>query len=484
MRRFQRKLATFILSLSLLSTATLFPHPIFAEGVTIPIQTESSSRALLDEVMQYIDQYNITGATQEQLVQQALKGMVSGLNDPYSQYFTPEERKAFESQLNLQYEGIGIETRFEDGKARITRVFDKSPAQTGGILKDDILVQVDGKTITEAAHIQKYILGKSGTTVNVTVNRHGKSLSFTLTRSAIHIPAVNSNLLDNHVGYIQLSNFTSDADEEFAEHLDQLQKKGMKSLILDLRDNPGGYVDSAMHIAEHFIQNGILMYTKDNTNKLQPTRIENGQRLDMPVILLVNKNSASASEILAGALRDNNVAKLVGTNTFGKGRIQSIFSLSDGGMLKLTTQQYVTPLLTDFNGKGLQPDVRRTGNAAQFITAMQLASSGKLSVTLEKNKITVGGAEISDNVQFLQKGSSVYVPTQILAALVSGQPEWVTSSGTLALHTSDTQSSSFTLASKAVLNEKGETFIDLHAFQAKFPSLQWSSANGKVTLSI
>lgn len=484
MRRFQRKLATIILSLSLLSTAALFPHAIYAEGVTIPIQTESNSKALLDEVMQYIDQYNITGATQEQLVQQAVKGMVSGLNDPYSQYFTAEERKAFESQLNLQYEGIGIETRFEDGKARITRVFDKSPAQAGGILKDDILTQIDGKNITEAAHIQKYMLGKSGTTVNVTVNRKGQPLTFTITRGPVHIPAVNSELWDNHVGYIQLSSFTSDADDEFAEQLEQLQKKGMKSLILDLRNNPGGYVDSAMHIAEHFIQNSILMYTKDNTNKLQPIPIENGHSLGVPVVLLVNKNSASASEILAGALRDNGVAKLVGTNTFGKGRIQSIFSLSDGGALKLTTQQYITPLLTDFNGKGLQPDIRYSGTTDQFIAAMKLAAPDKVSITIEKNKLTVGGAEIADRVQTIQKGSSIYVPTHILAALIHAQPDWITSSGTLVLHDSESRNIPFTLASKAVLNEKGETYIDLKAFQAKFPSFKWSSENGKVTISM
>lgn len=477
MSRINRIFITMALSLSLLTAATILPERTYAESI-------SNSTAILNEVLQYIDAYNITDAQKEELVQKALKGMVSGLNDPYSQYFTPEESQAFQNQLNLQYEGIGIETHFEDGKASIMRVFKGSPAEKAGIQKGDILTQVDGKSITDSSHVQKYILGKAGTSVTVTIKRGGKLMDFNIKREAIHIPAVTSALLPSHIGYIQISSFTSEADEEFAEHLSKLQQRGMKSLIIDLRNNPGGYVESAQHIAEHFIEKGILMYTKDNTGKLQPTEIQNGSSPPMSVAILVNKNSASASEILSGALHDHGIATLVGTTTFGKGRIQSVITLSDGGLLKLTTQQYVTPNMTDFNGKGLKPDIMRTGDNAQLLTAMKVVNNGKLTVTIKNNQLMAFEDLTLEPIPVIQKGNKVYLPSRIVAALTNAEPKWDKANQTLTLQKSDSSKLTFTAASQSVWSEKDETYLELGAIQSKFPAFQWNYKDGTLTLQI
>ncbi len=475
MSRIKRIFITMALSLSLLTTAAMLPERTYASEST------SNSTAILNEVLQYIDAYNITNAEKEELVQKALKGMVSGLNDPYSQYFTPDESKAFQNQLNLQYEGIGIETHFEDGKATIMRVFKGSPAEKAGIQKGDILSQVDGKPITDSSHVQKYILGKAGTTVTVTIKRNGKLMDFNLKREAIHIPAVASALLPGNTGYIQISSFTSEADEEFAEHLAKLQQRGMKSLIVDLRNNPGGYVESAQHIAAHFIEKGILMYTKDNTDKLQPTEIQGGSSLPMPIAVLVNKNSASASEILSGALHDHGIATLVGTTTFGKGRIQSVIPLSDGGLLKLTTQQYVTPNLTDFNGKGLKPDIERTGDTAQLLTALNLVNDGKLTFTIKNNQLMGFGDLTLEQIPVTAKGNKIYLPSRMIASLLDVDPKWDKNKQTLTLQLANSKSFTFTAASQSVWINNNETYLELGAVHAKFPSFQWSYKDGTLT---
>ena len=292
----------------------------------------------------------------------AVEGYVKALGDEYTEYIPESEMEDFKEDINGSYTGIGIYMVVDKDTNKIIVYYpiSDSPAEKAGIKSGDIIVSVDGVEYgyEDFSKIADYIKGKEGTKVKLGIERDGKKLDFEIERAKIEINLVTSKMIEENIGYVKLSSFDENAAKNFKEKVDKLVENGAKSLIIDLRNNGGGIVDSSTDIADFFLEKGKTIITiKDNKQKEEKTVAKQNQTYSMPVVILVNENTASASEILTGALQENNRAKVIGTKTYGKGVIQTVIPLSDGSGLKITTGEYFTPKGTEINKKGITPDI-------------------------------------------------------------------------------------------------------------------------------
>lgn len=289
------------------------------------------------------------------------KGMVEGLGDPYSSYMTEDEYASWEASTTGEYSGVGITfTQDKDGSFVVVSVEKNAPAHKGGIKAGDVIIEVNGKAYEDMDVMANAMRGKEGTDVDVTYVRDGSKKTVTLTREKIEQTTVEWEMLNEDTGYISISSFMSGTADEFSDALKAVEDRGAGSLVLDLRDNGGGLVDSCIEIADQFLDKGIVTYLENKDGKRVDYESEDG-KTDLETVVLVNENSASASEILAAALQDNGI-KLVGETTYGKGVVQSTVKLSDGTALKLTIMQYFSPEGRTINGKGVKPDYSVDGS--------------------------------------------------------------------------------------------------------------------------
>lgn len=299
------------------------------------------------------------------LIYGSLKGMLSSL-DPHSQFLTPEDFNDLKTETEGKFGGLGIEISIRDNLLTIITPIEDTPAWNAGIKSLDKIVKIDNestKDITLSEAVKK-LRGKPGTKVDLTIFREsdGKILDFTITREMIHIQDVKDvMILDNNIGYIRLTEFREDSTKEFKKALAKLQELKADGLILDLRNNPGGLLSVAIDITQEFLPEGqVVVSTKSRNpsqNSVSKSTNTNGAFLKQPMVVLINEGSASGSEILAGALKDNKRAVIVGSKSFGKGSVQSVIPLPDGAGLKLTTSKYYTPSGASIHGTGIEPDV-------------------------------------------------------------------------------------------------------------------------------
>ena len=294
------------------------------------------------------------------LIDGALKGYIEGLGDPYTEYLTKEEMEAFTEEANSEYVGIGIYVSNIDNEICIVGVMKDSPALEAGIKAGDIIKKVDGVEYTgdNLNDATKALKAEAGTTAQITVSREGKEMDFSVTRRKITVEHVASQMLENNIAYIQINSFDSGVAESFKKQVKELLDNGAKKIIIDLRSNGGGIVDEATDIADLFIDKGeTILITKGKDKEEKITKAKTTPIIkNIPVAILTNEGTASASEILAGALRDKYGAILVGKNSYGKGVIQTLYSLGDGSGIKITTDEYYTPNHIQINKKGLSPD--------------------------------------------------------------------------------------------------------------------------------
>lgn len=318
---------------------------------------------VLQEFKSILQNCYIGDIDEESMTEGAIKGYVEGLGDPYTEYLTVEEMTELTEETNSKYVGIGVyvANNTEDNTILVVGVMKGSPALEAGMQAGDIIEKVDGvkykgEELTMATSVLK---GEEGTEVNVTVLRDGKEIDLQITRKTINIEHVGSTMLDNNIGYIQIDSFDDGVAEDFEEQFNSLKEEGMKALIIDLRSNGGGVVDEATDIASLFTEKGktVLITKSKNSEEKNTTSNRTPIVKDIPVVVLVNGGTASASEILAGALKDNYGAKIVGNKTYGKGVIQTVYRLTDGSGLKITTDEYYTPNHTAINEIGIEPDV-------------------------------------------------------------------------------------------------------------------------------
>lgn len=372
-KRFKLMCLTLMVLL-LLTGCALLPTTIsdLATGMddTVTISRAEYERlqryAELDEIWQIVEQYYYQEPDTQAMLDGAEMGLLYGLGDPYTYYYTPDQYAQLWADDEGEYAGIGIQImgNYATGLCTISRVFLDSPALDAGLRKGDVLTRVEDidvvtATLQDAVNIMR---GEPGTPVNVQVQRGDQLLDFVVDRAVVHVNWVNSCMLDGDVGYISLYEFSGDCSPSFAVHLDNLMSQGAKALVIDLRDNPGGWVDDAQKVADMFLEEGnvaSLVY-RDGTTELYTTTTD-GKENPIPLVVLVNEYSASASEILAGALQDRGRATIVGTQTFGKGVVQYVLPVGTRGAgMQLTVAQYYTPNGNEVHKVGITPDIEAT----------------------------------------------------------------------------------------------------------------------------
>ena len=296
------------------------------------------------------------------------KAMVSGLDDKYAAYYTKDEYKDISEKTKGEFCGIGayISQGKNDNSLKVAGVVKGGPAEKAGIKKGDIIVEVDGENIQgkDSSYAVSKMKGKKGTNVSISVMRKGnkKPITFNIKREVIHDNTVSYKMLDNNIGYISVSVFETVTKKQFKSAVDCLEKKNEKGLIIDLRDNGGGLLDTALDMLDQILPKKLVVYTKDKNGVAEEYYTKDDKEIKIPIVILVNGNSASASEVFCGALRDYGKAKLLGTKTFGKGIVQSSFAFRDGTGLKFTTSKYYTPKGINIHGTGFEPDIKVKSN--------------------------------------------------------------------------------------------------------------------------
>ncbi|HEX2140023.1 MAG TPA: S41 family peptidase, partial [Woeseiaceae bacterium] len=324
---------------------------------------------LFAEVMERVKQDYVHPVDDRELLESAIRGMVSGL-DPHSEFLDPEEYRDIRISTSGHYSGVGIEVSTEDSELKVIAPIDNTPAQRAGIRSGDTILSVDGVAVDpDRLHeaIER-MRGRPGTRVRLTVERAdtGEPLMFTMQRESIQVASVRHELLEAGVGYVRISQFNETTPDELRESIDDLladaqdrSARMLSGLVLDLRNNPGGMLDAAVGVADLFLDSGVIVSADGRTRESRFTRrAARGDVLQgASMVVLVNEGSASASEIVAGALQDHRRALIVGTTTFGKGLVQTVMPLSEGRALKLTTSRYYTPSGDSIHHQGILPDV-------------------------------------------------------------------------------------------------------------------------------
>lgn len=320
----------------------------------------SDISTILDSFAEVIDENYVGEISRDELIDSTIKGFVEGIGDEYSEYMTAEEWEEYQESALGNYCGVGIYMTVDsNGNVVVVSTIKETPAEEAGILAEDIITAVDGASTSDmdVTEVSNMVKGEEGTDVTLTIYRNGEYMDFTLTRSPIKVYHVESEMLDEQTGYISLLTFDEGCSEEFEANMDELINQGATKIIFDLRYNTGGLVDEALNIVDLFVDKGdTTLIEMDSKGNETVTTSETDKKYDVQLVILINEYTASSSEIVTGALVDNEVATTVGTVTYGKGVIQNVYSLSDGSVLKLTTAEYYTPNKNKINKVGITPD--------------------------------------------------------------------------------------------------------------------------------
>lgn len=317
----------------------------------------------IKELLEQIDLYYYEDVDTAELTDGLYKGLFEGIGDPYSVYYTKEEYDSMMASTSGTYCGIGA-VLSQDAKTMqvsILHIYDNTPAQKAGLKDGDIIIKVEDIVASEVelTELVSNIRGDKGTKVHMQVLREGEEdyLEFDIERDEVEVPTVDYEMLEDNVGYIEITEFAEPTKEQFMNAVKDLEKQGMGAMIVDLRDNPGGYLTAVTEILDEILPEGSTVYTEDKYGNRQDYTSDEEHKMDYPLAVLVNENSASASEIFAGAIKDYKYGTLIGTKTFGKGIVQSVRQLSDGSAIKLTTAKYYTPNGNYIHEVGIEPDV-------------------------------------------------------------------------------------------------------------------------------
>ena len=315
----------------------------------------------LKGIEEIIDKYYLKDVDEQKAIDGAIQGYIEALGDEYTEYIPADEMKEYTQDIMGNFVGIGIYMiqNTEENTIEVLSPIKDSPAEKAGILAGDIIVGVDGVNYTgdEIDTVANNIKGEEGTTVKIEIRRGEETLTFDIERAKVITNPVLSEKLENNIGYLQITSFDEGTAEDFENKFNSLKDQGITSLIIDLRNNGGGIVEEALQIIDYIVPKGQeILITVDKDQKEEIEKSKDDVLIDMPIVVLVNEYSASASEIVAGALKDLNEATLVGKTTYGKGVIQQLLSLSNGAGLKVTVEEYYTPNRTKINGVGIKPN--------------------------------------------------------------------------------------------------------------------------------
>lgn len=353
--------ALTMLFASIAVVVLVFLFSAYGDEKAISTKTESKIEAIQEmneENYLYSDDVDY-----DELQESTIKGYVEGLGDPYSVYYDEEETQSLLESTSGEFSGIGIVITqdVESGIITFVTVYEGSPAQKAGLKDGDILYKVAGEEVTgqDLDSVVTKIRGEKGTQVELTILRGDKkeALTYSVTRDTIEAQTVAHEMKENKIGYIQISGFEKVTAHQFEEALEELKAQGMEGLVIDLRNNPGGNLSTVCEMLDLILPEGTIVSIKDKNGEGETYTSDNEHKLEIPLAVLINGNSASASEIFAGAVQDYGIGTLVGTTTYGKGIVQNLYQLTDGTCLKITTSEYFTPSGRNIHGIGIDPDM-------------------------------------------------------------------------------------------------------------------------------
>jgi carboxyl-terminal processing protease len=447
--------------------------------------TEEQER--IQEVRDLIAEYHVDGEDLTKLPQTSMEDLLDATQDPHTDYFTEEEYMQFIDSVEGSYSGIGMLVGQNETGIFVHQVFEGSPAKQEGIQPGDQIVSVNGETIQGQSieAVVTKIKGKPGTKVNITLMRDGRSINVNVTRQDIELPVVSAELLDHQIGYIELATFSNHSTEQFKAELIKLHKQDLKGLIIDLRNNPGGLLDSALQISSFFIEEGPIVHVKNNKGQDRTYRVKGGYDWDLPLVVLVNGYSASASEILTAALKDYEKATIIGTQTFGKGTVQELIPLRSGGMLKLTIEEYFTPDHHVINHVGVPPHLLVT-NPQEQLQAAKLYLQGNHSLRLtSKGSILINGhKDQSEIATAIKQDGKWYISLRKAAALFKGQVGYDSELKKATLQIGSQKNSYELRGNPGLLVKEGTSYLQLDQLLKQYPQLKKVSNLGDIVLTL
>jgi carboxyl-terminal processing protease len=384
----------------------------------------------VQEVMDYIYHHHIDKPEPGQLSEGAITGMLERLNDPYTEYLSEDILKEYKEMLDGDFVGVGLRLQENGQYPQVIGLIDNSPASHSDIKPGDFIIKVNGNDIADMFldEVVAKIRGPEGTAVTLTLRRDSLDIEVILKRTPLTSPTVDSSKLSGNIGYIVVHSFGSQTADEFSSELDGLVSEGVKGIVVDLRNTPGGYLQAAVDIAGNFLQNkSIVVTTEDRDSNSDEYRSQDSVLWNGPLMILMNEYTASASEVLAGALQDYGKAVLLGDTSYGKGVVQSIIPLESGGALKLTTARYLTPRGRSINGIGLIPDVRVQTRELQLIMAKNMISPAPETVikfSLKDKTASVNGEQVPLQESAYRAGGVVYVPLRFAMEALGYSVSW------------------------------------------------------------
>ena len=338
-----------------------FTNDGFGKSIVAKSKENEEIVETLNNYRRIIDKYYLGEIDEEELKEGAISGYIKGLGDEYTEYISKEDMEDYMADTVGNFVGVGIYMvqDTEANKIMVLSPIKGSPAEKAGIQPGDYIISVDGISYTgeQMTEASNNIKGEEGSKVKIQILRDNETLDFELTRENIKVNPVEGEVLEKNIGYIAFSSFDDGTAEEFKNKFQELEKQGIKSLIIDLRNNGGGIVDEALSIANYILdKDSVILYEVDKNNNETVEKTTDDPIINIPIVVLTNGNTASSSEILAGALKDHKKATIVGEKTYGKGVIQQLLTLPDGSGLKITSEKYLTPNRTEINKIGIEPD--------------------------------------------------------------------------------------------------------------------------------
>lgn len=392
-----------------------------------------------NDIYKYIHDLHIDKPNSETLIRGAINGMIEELGDPYTEYIPPEDLEDFFSSIDGEYVGVGIQIEPGENYPKITGIIANTPASKADIKPGDLIVKVNGVDIANEplSKIVQKIRGFEGTKVTITIRREGKNdVDIELVRASINTPTAEGKMLEGNICYIRINTFGSHTPHEFRKILATLVMRGAEKLVLDLRDNPGGLLQASVQICSNFVDTDkVVVSIIDRSGKKEDCLTEDKPYFKgMPVVILVNKGSASASEILTGALQDYGIATVIGDQTYGKGTVQSVITLKEGGALKLTIAEYYTPKERVISGKGLSPDIQVLTPGLVVPAALNFFNKpGETAVHMETGKTTatVNGSDVTLRQTALIRSEEIYLPLRFIFEALGYRVDWQPENGSI-----------------------------------------------------
>lgn len=456
---------------SIIATLCLSMVLLFA-----PNTYAANDKAIVDEVRDLLLEYHYSSPTAKQLSGERIEDLIDAVKDPYTEYFTPEEWGYWLNMLEQTFVGIGIYVAEEDGKFYVADLIKGSYAEQAGLLAGDRIQKINGQSLDGLSLVEMLELLSSheDTYAVIGVLRYGKAYQFRVLYGPIASPSAQAHMLGEGIGYLELSSFSTTVYKEAIDELAQLEKKGINALIIDLRNNGGGYTYAAEQVASFLMPDGVLYQTKDRDGYLEQIVVD-GTGKNYPIVMMMNEYTASASELLAGALQDHGVAKLVGTRSYGKGLVQWIVPLTNGGMLKLTVLEYLTPDGHAVDRVGLTPDLNIQGGTIQLIESFRYLGGKQITMVAGKGVTTVNGVYTGASTDAAFKNNKgIWQVNMRAAASLLGATVHYDSKAKMYAMTRGTEQHTIAADAYHIAVRNQSAYIDVRMLKKWFPDMRYT----------